>query len=94
MPVSLLADNTIVVLCVLLLCCPGPDLNRILGYIPPGDVPAESESDGDGDALGEAGPGDGVVDREYIKMRAAKITARHNAKAAAAAAAQSQSGGR
>lgn len=65
----------------------GPDLNRILGYIPPGDVPAESESDRDDDGL-EAGAGaDGVIDREYIKMRAAKITARHNAKAAAAAAA-------
>lgn len=60
-------------------------------------MPAESESDGDDDAAGEtggAGGVDGVVDREYIKMRAAKITARHNAKAAAAAAAQSQSGGR
>jgi hypothetical protein len=66
----------------------GPDLTRILGYIPPGDVPAESDSDGEGDAAGEAGGvADGVMDREYIKMRAAKITARHNAKAAAAAAA-------
>ena len=77
--------------CCHCVCRAGPDLNRILGYIPPGDVPAESESDGDADGLGEAGAGaDGVVDREYIKMRAAKITARHNAKAAAAAAAQSQ----
>jgi hypothetical protein len=64
-----------------------------MGYIPPGDVPAESGSDGDDDALGETGAGaDGVVDREYIKMRAARIMARHNAKAAAAAAAQSLSG--
>lgn len=73
----------------------GPDLSRILGYIPPGDVPAESGSDGDGDddPLGETGAGaDGVVDREYIKMRAARIMARHNAKAAAAAAVQSLSG--
>jgi hypothetical protein len=77
--------------CCHCVCRAGPDLNRILGYIPPGDVPAESESDGDADGLGEAGAGaDSVVDREYIKMRAAKITARHNAKAAAAAAAQSQ----
>jgi hypothetical protein len=65
----------------------GPDLSRILGYIPPGDVPAEDDS-GKEDSGADAGTGaDGVVDREYIKMRAAKITARHNAKAAAAAAA-------
>jgi hypothetical protein len=65
----------------------GPDLSRILGYIPPGDVPAEDDSEKE-DSGADAGIGaDGVLDREYIKMRAAKITARHNAKAAAAAAA-------
>lgn len=50
-------------------------------------MPAEDDSEKE-DSGADAGTGaDGVVDREYIKMRAAKITARHNAKAAAAAAA-------
>jgi hypothetical protein len=73
-----------------------PDLTRILGYTPPTDVPAESDSDGEhDDGDGSGGGADGVVDREWIKMRAAKMTARHNAKqAAAAAAAQTSVGGR
>lgn len=65
---------------------PGPDLTRIVGYIPPSDVAAESESDGEDDAV-EVGT---VLDREWLKMRAAKLTARHNAKTAAAAAAAAQ----
>lgn len=61
-------------------------------------MPAESESDGDDSADaaccggGAVTAADAVVDREWIKMRAAKLTARHNAKAAAAAAAQGGSG--
>eukprot|EP00775_Hariotina_reticulata_P005882 gene5882-6123_t len=71
-----------------------PDLTRILGYTPPTDVPAESDSDGEqDDGDGSGGGADGVVDREWIKMRAAKMTARHNAKQAAAAAAAQLSGG-
>lgn len=70
--------------------CGGPDLSRILGYTPPQDVPAESDSDGgvsDDDDGGVAGPnGDSTADREWIKMRAAKMAARHHAKLAAAAA--------
>ncbi|KAF8062960.1 hypothetical protein HT031_003799 [Scenedesmus sp. PABB004] len=62
----------------------GPDLSRILGFTPPGDVPAESDSDGSADA--DEPPG-GVPDREWLKARAAKATARAAAKAAAAAAA-------
>ncbi|KAF6261763.1 hypothetical protein COO60DRAFT_1636588 [Scenedesmus sp. NREL 46B-D3] len=73
-----------------------PDLSRILGYTPPSDVPAESDSDDDDGADdGDGGQGpDAVVDREWIKMRAAKMMARHNAKQAAAAAAAQQGGGR
>ncbi|WIA19827.1 hypothetical protein OEZ85_005735 [Tetradesmus obliquus] len=72
-----------------------PDLSRIMGYTPPNDVPAESDSDDDDGAESEGGQGaDGVVDREWIKMRAAKMMARHNAKQAAAAAAAQQGGGR
>jgi hypothetical protein len=59
-------------------------------------LPAVSCSDDDDAADdGEGGHGaDGVVDREWIKMRAAKMMARHNAKQAAAAAAAQQGGGR
>lgn len=70
-----------------------PDLSRILGYTPPNEVPIESESDDDSPADEDANAADSVVDREYIKMRAAKMTARHNAKQAAAAAAAQQKGG-
>lgn len=52
-----------------------PDLNRILGYVP-ADVEAESESEPEDDEEG----GEGVLDRDWIKMRAAKMMARHNAK--------------
>lgn len=71
-----------------------PDLSRILGYTPPHDVPAESESDAESAASEEGNAADGVVDRDWIKMRAAKMTARHNAKQAAAAAAAQQGSGR
>jgi hypothetical protein len=69
-------------------CVPQVDVTRILGYTA-GDVDAESESepsDDDGDGSG-AGM---VLDRDWIKMRAAKMVARHNAKQAAAAAAAAQ----
>jgi hypothetical protein len=78
---------------------PGPDLQRILGYVPPSDVLADSESDGEGgdaaaaEAVNPASAADAVVDREWVKMRAAKLTMRHNARGLAAAA-QGQSAGR
>lgn len=71
-----------------------PDLSRILGYTPPNDITAESESDGESAEDEDGNAADGVVDREWIKMRAAKMTARHNAKQAAAAAAAQQGSAR
>jgi hypothetical protein len=68
------------------------DVTRILGYTP-ADVDAESESEPEADNEEEEGSsGAMVLDREWIKMRAAKMVARHNAKqqAAAAAAAAAQ----
>lgn len=71
-----------------------PDLSRIMGYTPPNDVPAESDDDDDDEDDEESSPAEGVVDRDWIKMRAAKMTARHNAKQAAAAAAAQQNNAR
>eukprot|EP00878_Enallax_costatus_P009349 GHUV01009771.1.p1 GENE.GHUV01009771.1~~GHUV01009771.1.p1 ORF type:complete len:365 (+),score=197.75 GHUV01009771.1:260-1354(+) len=67
-----------------------PDLSRIMGYTPPNDAPAESDDDDDDENEEENNTAEGVVDRDWIKMRAAKMTARHNAKQAAAAAAAQQ----
>ncbi len=59
---------------------PAMDLTRVLGYAPDIDFDVESDED-HGDVNGEeVAPGEGVVDREYLKMRAAKMTARYNAK--------------
>lgn len=59
---------------------------RLMGYTPAhGDVDAESDDDAPAGSDEEDGA-DGVVDRAYLKMRAAKLTARHNAKAAQQAA--------
>jgi hypothetical protein len=45
--------------------------------------PPAAESDEETQPDSEApGSADAVMDRNYIKMRAAKLTARHNAKAA------------
>ena len=65
---------------------PTPPPSRILGYQPPVDADAESDSD-PGEEEEEGAPGDGVLDREWIKMRAAKMLARHNARQQQAAAA-------
>ncbi|KIY93786.1 hypothetical protein MNEG_14177 [Monoraphidium neglectum] len=67
-----------------------PDLTRILGYQPPADADAESDSEPEDAAEGAGGGGaggDGVLDREWLKMRAAKLLARHNARQQQAAAA-------
>lgn len=58
----------------------GPDLTRIMGFVPPNDVPAESESDGD-----DGAPPEGEADREWIKMRSTKLAGRHAARLQAAA---------
>jgi hypothetical protein len=78
---------------------PPPSWHRILGYQPPADANAESDSDADADAPPAAAPGappgpDGVLDREWIKMRAAKMLARHTARQQAAAAAAAGGVGR
>ena len=71
--------------------CVQIDVNRILGYTP-ADVDAESESEPEAEEEEEGNSAGMVLDREWIKMRAAKMVARHNAKqqAAAAAAAAAQ----
>lgn len=71
-----------------------PPAHSILGYQPPVDADAESNSDrgGSEDEAG-GGPGaDGVPDREWLKMRAAKLLARHNARRQAEAAAAAAGG--
>jgi hypothetical protein len=68
---------------------PLPQPHSILGYQPPADANAESDSGSEPDAPppgGPAGP-DGVLEREWIKLRAAKMLARHTARQQAAAAA-------
>lgn len=64
---------------------------RILGYQPPVDADAESDSEPSGDE-DEAAPGDGPLDRDWIKMRAAKMLARHQRAAAAAGGAGAGAG--
>lgn len=56
-----------------------PDLNRLLGYNALADEPIDSEPEESGTDEEEEAK-DGVLDRDYIKLRAAKMTARHAAK--------------
>lgn len=53
---------------------PLPDLNRILGYT--GSDISEDEVEEE-ETEEEASKEDGVVDRDYIKLRAMKMSARH-----------------
>lgn len=55
---------------------PGPDLSRIMGYTAEA---AAAGADGGADSDAAEEEDDGVVGRDYIKMRAAKMAARHHA---------------
>ncbi|EFJ49199.1 hypothetical protein VOLCADRAFT_104414 [Volvox carteri f. nagariensis] len=52
-----------------------PDLNRILGYTG-SDVEEEEESESEEETEEEGNKDDGVVDRDYIKLRALKMSQR------------------